>query len=77
MTTPLPLITALARAGALEQASRLFEEGGYFQAHDNPAALAVKGRSPFGMPAASGALCLLRPLLPMPPPMRLIRSRIC
>ena len=44
MTTPLPLITALARAGALEQASRLFEEGGYFQAHDNPAALAVKGR---------------------------------
>jgi tetratricopeptide (TPR) repeat protein len=44
MTTPLPLITALARAGALEQASRLFEEGGYFQANDNPAALAVKGR---------------------------------
>jgi hypothetical protein len=42
--TPLPLITALARAGALEQASRLFEEAGYFQAHDNPAALAVKGR---------------------------------
>jgi tetratricopeptide (TPR) repeat protein len=44
MTTPLPLITALARAGALEQASRLFEEGGYFQARENPAALAVKGR---------------------------------
>ena len=44
MITPLPLITALARAGALEQASRLFEEAGYFQANDNPAALAVKGR---------------------------------
>jgi tetratricopeptide (TPR) repeat protein len=44
MTTPLPLITALARAGALEQASRLFGEGGYNQATANPAALAVKGR---------------------------------
>jgi hypothetical protein len=44
MTTSLPLITALARAGALEQASRLFDEGGYHQANDSPAALAVKGR---------------------------------
>lgn len=42
--TPLPLITALARAGALEQALRLFDEGGYHQARDSPAALAVKGR---------------------------------
>lgn len=44
MTTPLPLITALARAGALEQALRLFDEGGCHQATDNSAALAVKGR---------------------------------
>jgi tetratricopeptide (TPR) repeat protein len=44
MTTPLPLITALARAGALEQALRLFDEGGYNDATANPAALAVKGR---------------------------------
>lgn len=42
--TPLPLITALARAGALEQASRLFDEGGYHDATTDPAALAVKGR---------------------------------
>jgi tetratricopeptide (TPR) repeat protein len=44
MTTPLPLITALARAGALEQALRLFDEAGYYQATADPAALAVKGR---------------------------------
>ncbi len=44
MTTPLPMITALARAGALEQAWRLFREGGYDDATGDPAALAVKGR---------------------------------
>ena len=44
MTTPLPVITALARAGALEQALRLFEQGGYSAATSDPAALAVKGR---------------------------------
>lgn len=42
--TPLPLITALARAGALEQAFRLFDESGYGSATTDPAALAVKGR---------------------------------
>ena len=44
MTTPLPMITALARAGALDQAMRLFQEGGYDAASGDPAALAVKGR---------------------------------
>ncbi len=42
--TPLPLITALARSGALDRAWALFEEGGYLAAADNAAALAVKGR---------------------------------
>lgn len=40
----LPFIIAQARAGALEQAWRLFREGGYESATDDPAALAVKGR---------------------------------
>jgi hypothetical protein len=40
----LPLITSLARAGALEQAWRLFREGGYEQQISDPAALAVRGR---------------------------------
>jgi hypothetical protein len=44
VTTPLPLITALARAGALDQAWRLFRDGGYDAQDDSPAALAVKGR---------------------------------
>ncbi len=44
MTSPLSLITALARAGALDQALRLFDEGGYNHATSDPAALAVKGR---------------------------------
>jgi MAP3K TRAFs-binding domain len=43
-TTPLPLITALARSGALDRAWALFEAGGYVAAKDSPAALAVKGR---------------------------------
>ncbi len=43
-TTPLALITAMARAGALEQAWRLFRDGGYDAQTENPAALAVKGR---------------------------------
>lgn len=43
-TTPLALITAMARAGALEQAWRLFRDGGYDAKAGNPAALAVKGR---------------------------------
>jgi hypothetical protein len=42
--TPLPLITALARSGALDRAWALFEAGGYVAATENPAALAVKGR---------------------------------
>ncbi len=41
---PLPLITALARSGALDRAWALFEAGGYLDATDNPSALAVKGR---------------------------------
>jgi hypothetical protein len=44
MPTSLPMITALARAGALDQALRLFEEGGYDGATSDPVALAVKGR---------------------------------
>jgi hypothetical protein len=43
-TTPLSLITALARSGALERAWALFEMGGYLAAVNDPAALAVKGR---------------------------------
>ena len=42
--TPLPVITALARAGALAQAARLFEESGYARRGEDPASLAVKGR---------------------------------
>jgi hypothetical protein len=42
--TPLPLITALARSGALDRAWALFEDGGYMAAADDAAALAVKGR---------------------------------
>ncbi len=41
---PLPQITAMARAGAIEAAWALFEAAGYSKAIDNPAALAVKGR---------------------------------
>ena len=44
MTTPLPLITARARAGALDRAWTLFREGGYGRTPSDPAALAVKGR---------------------------------
>lgn len=46
MTTPPPLtlITALARAGALGQALRLYDDGGYALLRDDPAALAVQGR---------------------------------
>ncbi len=44
MPTPLPVITALARAGALARAEALFAEAGYAAALDDPAALAVKGR---------------------------------
>jgi hypothetical protein len=44
MITPLPQITTLARAGALDRAWGLFAEGGYLSASDDPAALAVKGR---------------------------------
>lgn len=44
MATPLPLITNLARAGALARAEALFAESGYGAATDDPAALAVKGR---------------------------------
>lgn len=44
MTTPLPQITTLARAGALDRAWGLFAEGGYLSATEDAAALAVKGR---------------------------------
>jgi hypothetical protein len=44
MTTPLPIITALARSGALAQAWGLFRAGGYEDRTDDPVALAVKGR---------------------------------
>ena len=44
MITPLPLITAHARAGALDYAWSLFNAGGYGARGDDPAALAVKGR---------------------------------
>ena len=42
--TPLPLITTLARSGALDRAWTLFRGGGYDAATGDPAALAVKGR---------------------------------
>lgn len=42
--TTLPAITALARAGAVERAWALFEQGGYNTEGTGPAALAVKGR---------------------------------
>ncbi len=42
--TPLPLITAMARSGALDRAWALFEGAGYDLAVGDPAALAVKGR---------------------------------
>ncbi len=42
--TPLPIITAHARAGALDNAWALFSAGGYCARGDDPAALAVKGR---------------------------------
>ncbi len=41
---PLPLITTLARSGALDRAWALFEQGGYDAATADAAALAVKGR---------------------------------
>jgi class 3 adenylate cyclase len=44
LSTPLPVITALARSGALDRAWVLFEASGYLVAEANPAALAVKGR---------------------------------
>ncbi len=43
-TTPLPLIVAHARAGALAQAWRLFREAGLEGVGDDAAVLAVKGR---------------------------------
>lgn len=42
--TTLPAITALARAGAVERAWALFEQGGYSISGSSPAALAVRGR---------------------------------
>ncbi len=42
--TPLSIITALARSGALDRAWALFEASGYLTATKNAAALAVKGR---------------------------------
>lgn len=44
MPTPLPLITALARSGALDRAWALFADGGYDAREGDAAALAVKGR---------------------------------
>lgn len=44
MTASLPAITALARAGAVERAWALLEEGGYLRPDAAPAALAVRGR---------------------------------
>ncbi len=44
MTTSLPAITALARAGAVKRAWALLEEGGYLGSDADPAALAVRGR---------------------------------
>ncbi|MDQ4087444.1 MAG: TRAFs-binding domain-containing protein [Pseudomonadota bacterium] len=44
MTTPLPTIVALARAGALDHAWAQFCAAGYDRAGDDPAALTVKGR---------------------------------
>lgn len=44
MPTPLPLITSLARSGALDRAWALFRDAGYDAATADPAALAVKGR---------------------------------
>ncbi len=44
MHPTLPHITTLARSGALDRAWTLFGEGGYHEAIDDPAALAVKGR---------------------------------
>lgn len=40
----LPLITSLARAGALDRAWALFEAEGLHERYDDPAVLAVKGR---------------------------------
>ncbi len=40
----LPAIITLARAGSLELAERLFDQSGYAQRLDDPAALAVRGR---------------------------------
>jgi hypothetical protein len=42
--TPLPLIIAYARAGALDQAWERFVSEGYDRRADDPAALSVKGR---------------------------------
>lgn len=42
--TGLPAIITAARAGALDHAQTLFEEGGFDRRSDDPAALAVKGR---------------------------------
>lgn len=44
MTTPLPAISALARAGAVERASELFVAEGYGARTQDPAAQAVLGR---------------------------------
>ncbi len=44
MPTPLPIITTLARSGALDRAWELFRAGGYEAANGDPGALAVKGR---------------------------------
>jgi tetratricopeptide (TPR) repeat protein len=44
MEKSLPLIVAFARAGALDEAWRLFRAGGYDRGSDNPQALGIKAR---------------------------------
>lgn len=44
MTTPLPAIAALVRAGAVERGWALFEQGGHGDRSGDAAALAVRGR---------------------------------
>ena len=58
MTTTLPAIAALARAGAAKRGWELFVAGGYLARDADPAALAVKGRLLKGR-ARSGEPALL------------------
>lgn len=44
MTTPLPAISALVRAGAVERAAELYTAGGYGERAQDPAARSVLGR---------------------------------